>query len=46
MTIETTIKDMAEIVAGLVRQGVTFRCYQCPNDHLIGRWIIELLGGY
>ena len=34
--------DLAEIVAGLVREGVTFQVL--PN--LPGSWNITLLGGY
>jgi hypothetical protein len=37
------LKDLATIIAGLVREGVSFRAYP---DQFGARWRIELTGGY
>lgn len=34
--------ELAEVIAGLVKQGVTFEAYP---DAKPGEWIVELLGG-
>lgn len=46
MTIKNIpIEDLAEIIAGLVKQGVTFTAR--PLDSFQGGgWIIELTGGF
>lgn len=36
--------DLAEIIAGLVKQGVTFECR--PDSPCQGTWQIELTGGF
>ena len=44
MTIENiTIEDLPRIVAGLVREGVTFEARPYPNGTL---WFVRLLGGF
>ena len=45
MTIERiNTSDLADIIAGLVKQGITFNAY--PMTNYADRWIIELTGGY
>ena len=36
--------DLADIVAGLVAKGVTFKAY--PMIDYADRWVVELTGGY
>lgn len=38
------LSDLAKIVAGLVREGVTFECK--PHKDVRGWWTITLLGGF
>lgn len=46
MTIENIeTKDLAAIVAGLVKQGLTFKC-QPMEGHYGGGWKITLTGGF
>ena len=37
------IEDLAEIIAGLVKQGITFEAYQKNGSDF---WNINLTGGY
>jgi len=44
VTIENIdLTDLPRIVAGLVREGVTFEARPYPNGTL---WFVKLLGGY
>lgn len=36
--------QLAEIIAGLVKEGLTFECQ--PDSRCAGTWIITLTGGY
>ena len=43
MTIRVeTIKELIEITAGLVRQGVLFNAYKKDNEY----WLVEFSGGH
>lgn len=42
MIIRCAFGQVPELCAGLVKQGVTFTCYESSD----GLWLITLMGGY
>jgi hypothetical protein len=42
--IKVRVEDLATVIAGLVKEGVCFDSYICPQDE--GFYIIELTGGF